>query len=183
MQKLFTFPQTIVIFLSLLVALTLWLGTTTPAMAQDAPNLASSSGGGLFGLKIFVGNQPTNLGVDDGKLAPCPNTPNCVSSQSRDDHKIEPLTFNTTPDEAFAKLKRILESSDRATIISQAPDYLYAEFSSKILGFVDDVEFYLDRDNYLIHTRSASRLGQSDLGVNRKRIEGIRAKLQDASNT
>lgn len=179
MQKLFT-PQTIVLVLSLLIAVTLWLGTSTPAMAQATP--APPSPGGLFGLKMFAGQRPTNLGVHDRKLAPCPNTPNCVSSQSTDDHKIEPLTFNATPDEAFVKLKKILESNEWATIISQDPDYLYAEFSSKLLGFIDDVEFYLDRDNHLIHTRSASRLGQSDLGVNRKRIEAIRTELQDASN-
>jgi len=152
------------------------------ARAQNVP-FPETPKGGLFGLKVFTGKQPTNLGVHDGKLAPCPDTPNCVSSQSQDEtHRIEPLTFSTSPDQAFADLKALIQGMDRTRIVSEAKDYLYAEFTSKILGFVDDVEFYLDRDKNVIHTRSASRLGEGDLGVNRKRIEAIRAKLQELEN-
>ena len=130
---------------------------------------------------MFAGKRPNNLGVRDGKLAPCPNTPNCVSSQSADaGHKIEPLTYTSSPGEAFAKLEQVIKSQPRTKIITSSPNYyLYVEFTSAIMGFVDDVEFYLDADAKLIHVRSASRLGQSDLGVNRKRIETIRAKLQE----
>lgn len=129
---------------------------------------------------MFAGKRPNNLGVRDGKLASCPNTPNCVSSQSADAaHKIEPLTYTSSPGEAFAKLEQVIKSQPRTKIITSSPNYLYVEFTSAIMGFVDDVEFYLDADAKLIHVRSASRLGQSDLGVNRKRIETIRAKLQE----
>ncbi|MDZ8241153.1 MAG: DUF1499 domain-containing protein [Nostoc sp. ChiQUE01a] len=127
---------------------------------------------------VFAGKRPNNLGVSNGKLAPCPNSPNCVSSQSADVlHQIAPLTFTSTPEEAITNLKQIIESFPRTKIITESQDYLYAEFKSALLGFVDDVEFYLDRNANVIQIRSASRLGQSDLGVNRKRIETIRAKF------
>ena len=129
---------------------------------------------------MFTGKRPSNLGVRDGKLAPCPSTPNCVCSQSEDaEHKIEPLTYKSTPEVAFTQLKQAIASQPRTKIITESPNYLYAEFTSAIMKFVDDVEFYLDEDEKVIHVRSASRLGQSDLGVNRKRIETIRAKLQE----
>ena len=128
---------------------------------------------------VFAGKPPNNLGVRNGKLAPCPNSPNCVSSQSSDPvHKIAPLTFTSTPENAIAALKSVIESLPRTKIITESKDYLYAEFKSALLGFVDDVEFYLDRNANVIQVRSASRLGQSDLGVNRQRIETIRAKLK-----
>ena len=131
---------------------------------------------------IFAGNRPNNLGVNNGKLAPCPNSPNCVSSQSSDvGHSIVPLTYNSTPEEAIAKLKSVIESLPRTKIITESNDYLYAEFKSALMGFVDDVEFYLDPKANVIQVRSASRLGQSDLGVNRKRIETIRAKLAEVN--
>ncbi|WGV23160.1 DUF1499 domain-containing protein [Halotia branconii] len=129
---------------------------------------------------IFAGKQPNNLGVNNGKLAPCPNSPNCVSSQSFDAvHTIAPLTFTSTPEQALTKLKNVVESLPRTKIITQSHDYLYAEFKSALMGFVDDVEFYLDRNANVIQVRSASRLGQSDLGVNRQRIETIRTKLKE----
>lgn len=129
---------------------------------------------------IFAGKRPNNLGVKSGKLAPCPNSPNCVSSQSSDvGHSIAPLTYKSTPEQAIAKLKAVIQSLPRTKIITENKDYLYAEFKSALMGFVDDVEFYLDRKANVIQVRSASRLGQSDLGVNRKRIETIRAKLAE----
>ncbi|MBD2437677.1 DUF1499 domain-containing protein [Nostoc sp. FACHB-110] len=129
---------------------------------------------------IFAGKRPHNLGVRDGKLASCPNSPNCVSSQSTDAiHQIAPLTFHTSPEQAIAHLKSIVQSLPRTTIISESQDYLYAEFKSALMGFVDDVEFFLDRNANVIQVRSASRLGQSDLGVNRQRIETIRDKFNE----
>ncbi|PLZ98192.1 hypothetical protein CEN50_12200 [Fischerella thermalis CCMEE 5268] len=129
---------------------------------------------------IFAGKRPSNLGVRDRKLAPCPNSPNCVSSQSTDAvHKIAPLTYTSSPEQALADIKSIIQSLPRTTIITETEDYLYAEFKSAMMGFVDDVEFYLDCNDNIIHVRSASRLGQSDLGVNRNRIETIRTKLNE----
>ncbi len=127
---------------------------------------------------IFAGKRRNNLGVSNGKLTPCPNSPNCVSSQSIDtDHQIAPLTFTSSPEQAIANLKKIIESLPRTKIITESQDYLYAEFKSALLGFVDDVEFYLDRNANVIQVRSASRLGSSDLGMNRKRIKSIRAEF------
>jgi uncharacterized protein (DUF1499 family) len=131
---------------------------------------------------IFAGKRPNNLGVSSGKLAPCPSSPNCVSSQSSDaSHSIAPLTYSSNPEQAIAKLKSVIESLPRTKIITESKDYLYAEFKSALMGFVDDVEFYLDRKANVIQVRSASRLGQSDLGVNRKRIETIRTKLAEVN--
>ncbi len=128
---------------------------------------------------IFAGKRPTNLGVDNEKLAACPQTPNCISSQSPDTvHKIEPFSYSSTPAAAIANLKTVIQKMERTKIITQTSNYLYAEFTSAIMRFVDDVEFYLDEREKVIHVRSASRLGQSDLGVNRKRVEAIREKLQ-----
>jgi uncharacterized protein (DUF1499 family) len=116
-------------------------------------------------LFSFTGNRPDFLGVTDGKLAACPNSPNCVSSQASDvEHSIQPLTYKSSPEVAFANLKKVVEAQERAKIISDRPDYLYVEFSSKLMGFVDDVEF--------------SRLGESDLGVNRQRVMAIASQLQ-----
>lgn len=128
---------------------------------------------------MFAGKRPTNLGVQNGSLAPCPNTPNCVSSQSTNPlSQIAPLTYSSSGTQAIADLKTVIYNLERTTIVTEAPNYLYAEFKSALMGFVDDVEFYLDEAEQVIHVRSASRLGQSDLGVNRKRIETVRARLQ-----
>ena len=129
---------------------------------------------------MFAGKRPNNLGIRDGKLVPCPNTPNCVNSQSSDaKNSIEPLTYNSTPAEAMADLNTAIQAMKRTKIITENNNYLYAEFTIPIIGFVDDVEFYLDEQAKVIHVRSASRLEQSDLGVNRKRIETIRRKLKE----
>ncbi|WP_242019150.1 MULTISPECIES: DUF1499 domain-containing protein [unclassified Trichocoleus] len=131
-------------------------------------------------MTVFAGKRPTNLGVQSGKLAPCPSTPNCVNSQSQDsEHKIEPLTYNSSAAQAIADLKTVIQSFPKTKIVAETDNYLYAEFTIKLIGFVDDVEFYVDDAAKTIHVRSASRLGQSDLGVNRKRIETLRAKLNE----
>lgn len=125
---------------------------------------------------MFAGKRPKNLGVTDGKLAACPGSPNCVNSQSDDPQaKIAPLSAV-----AIAQLRQVIESFERTKIVEATDDYLYAEFTSKLMGFVDDVEFYLDSPANVIHVRSASRLGKSDLGANRQRIEDIREKLQSS---
>jgi uncharacterized protein (DUF1499 family) len=131
-------------------------------------------------LFSFSGNRPTNIGIKDGKLAPCPNSPNCVCSQaptSDKEHSIEPISFSSTPEAAMGQLKSVVQAMERAEIINETSDYLYAEFTSALMGYVDDVEFYLDRNANAIQVRSASRLGKSDLGVNRKRVEEIRSKF------
>lgn len=121
----------------------------------------------------FSGKRPNNLGVKDGKLDPCPGSPNCVNSQSQNPQsKIAPL-----PPVAITDLRKVIETMEESTIIEEKNNYLYAEFKSKLMGYVDDLEFYLDSQENVTHVRSASRLGKSDLGVNRQRVEAIRAKL------
>jgi len=118
---------------------------------------------------------PSKLGVKDGKLAPCPNKPNCVSSQTDDPtHKIDPITYKSSRAQAHAILIDVIKNLKRTKIVVEKDDYVYAEFTSAIFRFVDDVEFYFDKNKNVIHVRSASRLGYSDMGVNRKRIEQVR---------
>jgi len=126
-----------------------------------------------------AGTRPNNLGVKDGKLLSCPVTPNCVSSQaeSSDSHYIPPYKYAKDIMVAFSELKSVIEKQDRVKIISSTDTYLNAEFTSKLMGFVDDVEFYFEDSTKTVHVRSASRLGKSDMNVNRKRIELIREQL------
>ncbi|MGB3293824.1 MAG: DUF1499 domain-containing protein [Phormidesmis sp.] len=135
-------------------------------------------------LFSFSGTPPTDIGVNSGQLKSCPDTPNCVNSQAPEgdkEHVIAPFSYTGSAQEAIARLKQIIEGMERSTINKVTDDYLYAEFSSKLMGFVDDVEFYAPPGESVIHTRTAARLGKSDLGVNRKRTEEIRAQFAAAS--
>ncbi|MFZ4858419.1 MAG: DUF1499 domain-containing protein [Desulfuromonadaceae bacterium] len=134
---------------------------------------------GLLGMFGCAGERPNNLGVRGDVLAPCPASPNCVSSQAADEkHRIAPLTFSGNPNNAFARLKRVLGQRSDTTIIEEKPGYLLVELRTTL--FVDDGEFLLDRAQSVIQLRSASRLGYSDLGKNRGRMEEIRRQLQVA---
>jgi uncharacterized protein (DUF1499 family) len=131
---------------------------------------------GVLGLVGCAGECPNNLGAKEGMLAPCPSSPNCVSSQAVDErHRIAPLAFSDAPDAAFARLKRVLSGRNDTTVVDDLPDYLRVELRTML--FVDDGEFLLDRTNTIIHVRSASRLGYSDLGKNRSRLEAIRSQF------
>ena len=132
-------------------------------------------------MGLLSGKRPNDLGVRNGLLKPPPDSPNAVSSQATGGYpRIEPLRYKGSAEPAMAALKSIIESTPRTSIVEERADYLYVEFSSRLLGYVDDVEFYFPPDEQIIHLRSASRLGYSDLGVNRKRIENIRAKFAAA---
>lgn len=136
---------------------------------------------GLAVLSIFS-RKPDNLGIQDGKLSPCPNSPNCVSTRATDtEHAIEPLRFLDSKEESVARLKKVLSAMPRAQIITETGDYIHAEFTSLLFRYVDDVEFHFDDASRLIHFRSASRAGRSDLGVNRARMENIRANYEKSS--
>ena len=127
------------------------------------------------------GTRPSNLGVQGGVLAPCPQSPNCVSTFASDKiHAIKPLSYTGTVGEEKQKLIRVINALPRTRIISDAGNYLDVEFTSFLWRFVDDVEFVLDDTAKTIQFRSASRLGSGDMGVNRKRMETIRAKLDSA---
>ncbi len=134
-------------------------------------------------LNLLSGRRPPDLGVSDGKLKP-PRADawNTVSSQAAlhphtEYHAIAPLTYQGDGKAAFAKLTSIVRAKKGVNVITAEPGYLYAEFQTKWLKFVDDVEFMLDEPAGVIHMRSASRLGRKDFGVNRMRLEAIRRKF------
>ena len=135
-------------------------------------------GGQRMGL--FAGSRPVNLGFNAGKFTPPTWKPNCVSStvdKSDETHFIAPITYSGASTSAWKKLADIVKASPRTTVVSESANYLYAEFKSAGLGFVDDVECALDEKAGAIQVRSASRLGVRDLGANRGRIETIRAQF------
>lgn len=140
----------------------------------------------LLAVSLFCagceGVQPAMLGVKNGMLAPCPSSPNCVSSQSSDEkHAVEPIPFAGPMENAVAQMKDVIASMRRATVITKEGTYLHAEFWT-FLGFVDDVELYFDGNRKVIHIRSASRVGYSDFGVNRRRVEAMRERFLDRGN-
>jgi len=121
------------------------------------------------------GSRPSNLGVTDGTLAPCPDSPNCVSSQSKDTkHYIAPIPYEGDLIEARGALIAVIEAMKRSRIVTHEATYIHAEFTSAVFRFVDDVEFSFDDAAKTIQVRSASRVGYSDFGVNRTRMETIR---------
>lgn len=110
------------------------------------------------------------------RLAPCPRTPNCVSTQAPPGPQyLDPIPYTGSPGAARARLLEILRSYPRTRIVQEDPDFLKAECRSAFFHFVDDVEFLFDDTARRIEFRSASRLGRKDFGVNRKRMEEIRA--------
>ena len=136
-------------------------------------------------LGLLKGTPPTDLGVHDGRLKPPSKTPNSVSSQASlyPDHpqrayaEIAPLPLKGDPDATLDRIAEVIRTMDGAKIVKREPDYLYAQFTTRLMKYVDDAEFWFDPVDRVIQVRSASRLGKSDLGVNRERIESIRHKL------
>jgi uncharacterized protein (DUF1499 family) len=112
-------------------------------------------------------------------LPPCPKSPNCVSTQATDSHAIAPLHYTSTQAEAMNRLVTVLRAIPRATIKESGPDSIRVEFRTRVLRFVDDAQFVFDDSTKTIHFRSASRLGYSDLGVNRRRMEDIRKAFSE----
>ncbi|XDD47673.1 DUF1499 domain-containing protein [Leptospira sp. WS39.C2] len=136
----------------------------------------------IFGLLTVIffmnctGTRPDQLGIRTGKLTDCPKTPNCISSFSDPadkEHFRSAEPYKKPTSEAISILKSRILNHPRTKIIKEENNYLYVEFTSFLMRYVDDVEFYFDEKTKLLHFRSASRLGKSDLGVNRKRIESL----------
>ncbi len=136
-------------------------------------------------LGFLQGTAPADLGVRDGKLKPPSMTENSVTSQAAlySDHPqrkyadIAPLPLKGDGPATLARIKAIVEGMDGAKVMKSEPGYLYAQFTTKLMKFVDDVEFWFDPAANAIQVRSASRVGRGDMGVNRKRIEAVRAAL------
>lgn len=126
-------------------------------------------------------SAPPHLGPHEGRLAPCGKAPNCVCSQADDPpHAIVPLEFSGGAAQAIERLERIVASLPRTRIVTRTGNYLHAEFTTLLLRFTDDVEFLLDEGASVIDVRSASRVGYSDLGTNRRRVEMIRERFRTA---
>jgi len=122
---------------------------------------------------VFSWKRPDNLGVRDGRLAPCKRSPNCVSSQadpSDREHYIAPIRGS------IAAARDAIKSLPRTTIVEEKENYVYAEFRTRLLRYIDDVELYFD--GRALQVRSCSRLGRRDFGVNRKRVEELRALIE-----
>lgn len=133
----------------------------------------------------LTGTPPSTLGVPDGRLTPPALSPNSVSSQAnlypdhpqRETAYVAPLLFSGDGDSALEQLATVIRTMPRARIVTLQPGYIRAEFQTPLLHYTDDLELWLDRANGVIQVRSASRIGESDLGVNRARVETIRKSL------
>ena len=134
----------------------------------------------MIALMTLTGCQANSVkvGLQDGKLRPCQDKPNCVCTQDlAEGRRIEPIRYTGTQDEARERLIMIIRKMDQCTIVTADPNYIHVEFRSPSFEFVDDSEFLFDDAAKLIHLRSAARTGYYDFGVNRKRMEEIRKRF------
>ena len=137
-------------------------------------------------LGLLQGRPPTDLGVRDGRLKPPSTTPNSVSSQAalypdhprRTEAQIAPLAFRGDPHAAMARLEALVAATPGAQIVERRDGYLYATYTTPLMRYVDDVEFWLDPASGVIQLRSASRIGRGDRGLNRARIEALRLRFE-----
>lgn len=143
-------------------------------------------GAGQAGL--FRSTAPNDLGVRDGRLKPPSNTDNSVTSQAAlyPDHPqraysdVAPLPLRGDGPATLARISAVVAAMDGAQVVKRDPDYLYAQYTTRLMKFVDDVEFWYDPTARVIQVRSASRVGKGDMRVNRKRVEAVRAALAAA---
>lgn len=121
-----------------------------------------------------------NLGIKNGRLAPCPATPNCVCSQcsSDDAHFVEPVTYSVPTETLMELVSAVLKETPRTNIIAASEKYIHAEATTLIFRFTDDFELYVDAGQKQLHFRSASRVGRSDFGTNRRRVEVFKQEFE-----
>ncbi|MDF1552348.1 MAG: DUF1499 domain-containing protein [Deferrisomatales bacterium] len=125
------------------------------------------------------GARPPGLGVSGGGLSPCPSSPNCVSSDAPDEgHRVEAFVLAVAPDAGWRAVREEVAALPRTTVVTEQPNYLHAQCASAVFGFVDDLEVHLPEGSAELAVRSASRVGTSDLGVNRRRVERLRETLR-----
>lgn len=135
-------------------------------------------------LGAFAGRAPQTLGVKDGRLKPPSRTPNSVSSQAdlypdhpqREYARIEPFPLRGDAAASIARLRAIVERAPGMAVVTAESGYLYAQCTTRLMRYVDDLEFWADPAAGVVHVRSASRVGRRDFGVNRERVEAIRAQ-------
>lgn len=132
----------------------------------------------LLTISACTSNEVTT-GIVDNRLAPCPKSPNCVSSDATDEeHRVEPYRLKATPQQAWHGLQNVVAAQERVTLVTVNDSYLHVEIRSAVFRFVDDLEFQLRASEDIIAVRSAARTGYGDMGVNRKRVETIREELR-----
>ncbi|MFK7820359.1 MAG: DUF1499 domain-containing protein [Planctomycetaceae bacterium] len=141
--------------------------------------LSAAMFAGLLMMNWFS-KPPSNLGVSNGKLAACPESPNGVRTQAaRETQKMEPISFTGDTAAVMERIKTVVGSTPRTRITEESETYLRSEFTTAIMRFIDDVEFFIDEDAKLIHFRSASRIGYSDMNANRKRMTELVKKFRE----
>ena len=130
----------------------------------------------IFGLSGCSNFEPKETGLVDGRLRPCPNAPKCVSSYENEGiHAIAPLIYDSTQEQAYAKLIDIINSIDNSKIVVQQDNYIHAEFKVTIFNWIDDVEFIFEEDGRTINFSSSAsaKFGYWDWGENRRRMKFI----------
>lgn len=134
----------------------------------------------ILAVVAVLNERPDNLGHDNGNLQPCPDSPNCVNTQtpaSDEQHHMEPLVYQSDLQSAHNKLLKVVDGMARTTVITDTlfenGAYMHVEYTTPVFRFTDDVEFYIDDRTQTIHFRSASRLGHSDIGANRRRMKKL----------
>jgi uncharacterized protein (DUF1499 family) len=136
----------------------------------------------LVSLWARRADRPDALGVHAGQLLPCPDSPNCVSTHAAStSERMPPLRFTDSPAAAQQRILAAIRRMPRTTVVTDEPGYVAAEFRTPVFGFIDDVEFLIHGEAGVIHFRSASRLGYSDLGVNRRRMTRFRELYESLS--
>ena len=135
----------------------------------------------IFIISSASGSGAEVLGVLEEKLAPCPDSPNCVSTQSKSKrHAMEPLPYLKTREASRERILSILKGMKRMQIVKLTESYIHVEFRTALWGFVDDVAFWLDDEERVVHFRSASRAGYYDFGLNRRRMKEISVRYLQA---
>jgi uncharacterized protein (DUF1499 family) len=171
------FPSLFSFFCGILLFALIWIVPPNSAWAMSNSLTIYPPFAAIFN---FEGQIPKNLGIHKGKLSPCSSAPNCVVSQESDQtHQIKPISYQTDRKTAQETLLKVLSVVPGSKIVEETENYIHVEFRSKLMGFVDDGEFYFPPEEKVIHLRSAARLGESDLGVNRRRLEQIRLAMDD----
>jgi len=134
-----------------------------------------------FVLIYKQNSSAPKLGVRDGQLMPLSSKPNCVSSQTTLKEKfVAPLHFKDSSEATITALKAAVAAYGPHEIMDETANYLYVIFTTPLMKYRDDVEFYLDETTQKVHFRSSSRAGYSDMGLNKKRYHALAASYQDA---
>ncbi len=161
----------------MLLSILKWLFIATVVLAVAAVLVGQ--------LGFLRGTPPGDLGVREGKLKRPSRTPNSVSSQAdlwpgdaqQAYARIAPLALRGSGPQTLQRLQAIVQAQPGAVVVKSEPDYLYASFTTRLMKYTDDVEFWFDPVAQVVQVRSASRLGRKDLGANRARVEALRAQL------